>query len=122
MANNQQIEKLLKRNSTFGQGQQWYVMGFKSIGSHAIIKAHVLQLEKEREAKIKAAEKVANVRRPKYESAAESFGSYKTIPGKMKLDDWKCIVDFYCLVSTLTMLSLTKHHLNLLAMQKGRLV
>ncbi len=44
MAEEQQIEKILKGNGAFSQGQQWCVMGFKSIGSRAIIKAHVLQL------------------------------------------------------------------------------
>ena len=90
----EQIKTLVDGKGAFSAGGQWCAMGFQLLGSRALVRAQLLQVQKEKEKTIKATEKKVSEKQGKMDAAKLALEVYKGDPLKMKSPDWQQIMKF----------------------------
>lgn len=90
----EQIKTLVEGKGAFSAGGQWCAMGFQLLGSRALVRAQLIQVQKEKEKTTKAAAKKEGDRQGKIDAAKKSVDLYKGEPAKMKSPDWQNIMKF----------------------------
>ncbi len=88
------MKALVEGKGSFSAGGQWCAMGFKLLGSRALVKAQVLQVQKEKNGTAEAIAKKVEEKREKLNNAIKAMELYKSDPNKLKSTDWQDIMKF----------------------------
>ena len=90
----EQVKTLVEGKGAFSAGGQWCAMGFQLLGSRALVRAQLIQVQKEKKKTIQAAAKKEGERQGKIDAAKKAVELYKGEPAKMKSPDWQNIMKF----------------------------
>ena len=90
----EQVKTLVEGKGAFSAGGQWCAMGFQLLGSRALVRAQLIQVQNEKKKTIQAAAKKEGERQGKIDAAKKAVELYKGEPAKMKSPDWQNIMKF----------------------------
>lgn len=89
----EQVGQLVKAKGAFSAGAQWYTFGFQLLGSRALIRAQVKQVEAESKGKEHALAKKKEEAQTRIQKAQEALTIW-TATGKLSASQWKDILKF----------------------------
>ena len=87
------MKQLVEKKGAFSAGGQWFAFGFQLLGSRALIRAQVQQVEAERKGKERALAKKKGREQSKTRKAEEALSVW-TNTGKLMANQWKDILKF----------------------------
>ena len=89
----EQVEQLVKEKGALSAGAQWYTFGFQLLGSRALLRAQVKQVEAEMKGKEQALVKRKEGAQETIQKTQEALTVWTTT-GKLVAPQWKDILKF----------------------------